>query len=173
MGDKDAWTSTIMGSSGQFIGANGLEMTSLVSKGGENVGEWLAKRNAGARQGWAKARAAQNAGQYLATVAERNRQAAEQMTYDPAVGGWRSASPPKPAPAGNLNLRQGGGSPSGGNPFESRLFSNRGHHAVADTSSETYAYSGARGIFQAVDAQSCAPSTHPHPPYHPPITPQY
>jgi len=65
------------------------------------------------------------------------------------------------SPKGNRNVRA---SPAG-NPFESRIFgrapsaANEGtHYAVANTADETYAYSGARGIFKNVGAESYVPA---------------
>lgn len=158
LGDADAWTGRLMGNAGDFIGSEGIKVDALISKGGENVGEWLASRNAEAKQGWGALRAAQRAGAYTPNVAERVRLAQdEQMAFDPGVGGWKTTSPPKPEAAGNLNVKKQGGSSSASNPFESRLFKGASHYAVADRSDETYAYSGARGIFAGGGVQPYVP----------------
>jgi len=158
LGDAKAWTSTLMGSSAKFIDSDGtINVSKLISKDGENVGDWLAKKNADQKKGWGAMRAEKLNGKFLPNGAERVRSGQDQMVYSPGEGGWVPSSPTKtPSPKGNLNVRQGG---AAANPFESRIFrpSSGAHYAVADKSDETYAYSGARGIFKQVDASSYVP----------------
>jgi len=75
-----------------------------------------------ARMGWAKLREARSSGHFVPTIAERTRDAADQMGYNPRQGGWTQSTPQwggpgpsSPAPGvGNRNVRA---QPSS-NPFE-------------------------------------------------------
>jgi hypothetical protein len=134
------------------------------------VAEAFAAASVGAkastRAGWASLRSAQKLGRHVHGVAERVREAQDSsLVYDPATGGWSQSSAPWAGPGGasvnNRNLRVATTPPeSERNPFESRIFGSAGgsHYAVADRSDETYAYSGARGIFKKVDAASHVPA---------------
>ena len=132
-----------------------------------NVG---AGRAPGAKQGWAQLRVAQNTGQFIPTMSNRVANESSQVAFMTSAGGWVNVSPPGQrwkVPGGhanNLNVKSPSSSPDG-NPFSSRMFSSSHsppqggtHYAVADTSSETYAYSGARGIFKNVSAESYIPA---------------
>lgn len=120
---------------------------------------------------WAQLRTAQSAGKFVPSISSRVQEsgAAEQIAFIPSAGGWINVSPPGQragswkvpgGPSGNLNVKSPSSSPDG-NPFSSRMFSGS-HYAVADRSSETYAYSGARGIFKNVDAESHIPDHYKH-----------
>jgi len=142
--------------------------TNAVSGTAGGIAEDFAANSVGAsakvRQGWAKVREATKRGAYVPTNAERVRQVAEGgLVYSANVGGWLSPSMASgyqgESPVNNRNVR--------GNPFESRIFgrlpgeaaAHEGtHYAVASTADETYAYSGARGIFKNVGAESYVPA---------------
>ena len=116
--------------------------------------------SAEARKEWGQLRAAQQSGQYVPLVGERARATQEPRRYDPVRGGWVRAEPTWAGPGdaqSNRNIRSPEQMKS--NPFESRLFSSHSgtHYAVADKSDETYAYSGARGIFKNVGSASYVP----------------
>ena len=129
-----------------------------------------AGRTPGTKQGWAQLRTAQNAGRFIPTISNRVREDSSQVAFMTSAGGWVNVSPPGQrwkVPGGhvnNLNVKSPNSSPDG-NPFSSRMFSSShsppqggSHYAVADSSSETYAYSGARGIFKNVSAESYVPA---------------
>ena len=107
------------------------------------------------REQWGQLRAPKAAGQFVPNVKQRVQQ--EQARFDPVKGGWVKAAPTWNGPGdwqSNRNVRSPDKSSS--NPFESRLFSGS-HYAVADKSDETYAYSGARGIFKNTGAGHYVP----------------
>ena len=121
-----------------------------------------------AKKAWSALRDAQRHGQYIPTQADRVR--TDTTHFMPSAGGWVNVSPPGQrwsVPGGhqsNLNVRSPEAA-ADGNPFSSRLFSGSptgSHYAVADRSNETYAYSGARGIFKNVDADSHFPPHYIH-----------
>lgn len=127
----------------------------VVGYAAEHVGA-----SAEARKEWGQLRAAQQSGQYVPLVGERARATQEPRRYDPVRGGWVRAEPTWAGPGdaqSNRNIRSPEQMKS--NPFESRLFSSHSgtHYAVADKSDETYAYSGARGIFKNVGSASYVP----------------
>jgi hypothetical protein len=136
-----------------------INVSKLISMDGENVGDWLAKKNAAAKTGWGAVRAAKHSGELMPNIAERVRLARESMEYRPDVGGWTPSRPSRtPSPIGNLNVRQ---TSTSSNPFESRIFkagrTHYEHYAVADHADELHAYSGARGIYKPKGPASIVP----------------
>jgi hypothetical protein len=154
LGDARAWKAGISGTAGDYIGASGIQVDSLISKDGENVGEWLAKKNAAAKRTWGTVRQAAREGHFLANVAARVQQASAPMTYSVSLGGWQPADRwTPPSPVGNLNLKQttAAAPAEPTNAFSSRLFSSR---APAE---EAFAGRGVYGIMMHGDDARAQP----------------
>ena len=124
--------------------------------------------------------------QYAHPIAERVKELSEPMQFQPATGGWVPVNPDAYRPPdyhGNLNVRAAPKpyevSEAGYQFKEYRLpqdgnTSGESHYNVTDKSNETYAYSGARGIFSSAATPyipahyRTAAKNPPKPPMQPP-----
>ena len=65
--------------------------------------------------GWAKLREARTEGRFVPTIAERQRQAADEMRYDSRKGGWQQSSSTwsgPPSASANRNVRVAANAPA-------------------------------------------------------------